>query len=121
MTNHTLAESFRCAAQGIITALKTERNMRIHFVAAVLVTLVGLIVHLTKQEWLIIIAAITFVLVSELINTAIEAAVDLVVDEYHPSAKIAKDAAAGAVLMSAVMAVIIGAIVFYPHLKELVR
>lgn len=105
--------SFVYAAQGIRQAFRSELNMKVHAGAAVLVLLCAGLLHLPPSSWLKLLLAITLVLSAELMNTAIEAVVDLVSPDYHPLAKIAKDTAAGAVLLTAVFAVITGIFVFY--------
>ena len=99
--------------------IRKERNMRIHCLAVILVTAAGTFFGLTAVEWCICLLLFGMVISLELVNTAVEAVVDLVTEEKKPLAKIAKDTAAGAVLFTAVMAVIIGCIIFIPHLLEL--
>lgn len=111
-----LRKSFYYAGCGIWTAIKEERNFRIHLVAALVVLGAAAYFRATKTEWLVILFAIAGMLALELVNTAIERVVDLVTKQYHPLAKAAKDAAAGAVFLFAVFSVIIGIIIFYPYL-----
>ena len=113
-----LGKSFGYAFEGIWTGIRKERNMRIHCLAVILVTAAGTFFGLTAMEWCICLL-LGMVISLELVNTAVEAVVDLVTEEKKPLAKIAKDTAAGAVLFTAVMAVIIGCIIFIPHLLEL--
>jgi undecaprenol kinase len=105
--------TFRYAAEGVMYALRTQVNMRIHVVVVLLVITAGAILRISRLDWLFVFVAIAIVTVAELINTAIEAAVDLISPDIHPLAKAAKDTAAGAVLLAAVFAVIIGIFVFY--------
>ncbi|MGP9042427.1 diacylglycerol kinase family protein [Cytobacillus kochii] len=112
----SLGSSFYFAFIGVITALKAERNLKIHFVMTVLVIFFGIIFELTKTEWLLISFAIAGMIALELMNTAIERVVDLVTTEQHPLAKQAKDIAAGAVLIYAVLTVIIGLSIFLPKI-----
>lgn len=114
-----LALSFRYALKGIATAFIKERNMKIHAVAVVLVVWAGFYFHIESTQWLILLLTIAFVIGLEMINTAIEALVDLVTEEYRRLAAIAKDVAAGAVLISSIIAVIIGLIIFVPYLTTL--
>ena len=107
---------FGYAFSGLWYALRTQRNARFHAVAALLVTLLGVFLHLSALEFAFLFVAITSVFIAEMFNTGIEVCVDLVTPEYHPLAKIAKDVAAGAVLVSAILAVIIGLFVLGPHL-----
>lgn len=113
--------TFRYAAEGVIYALRTQINMRIHVAAALLVIIAGLILRISRLDWLFVCVAMALVTVAELINTAVEAAVDLISPDIHPLAKAAKDTAAGAVLLAAVFAVIIGIFVFYRPLLALIR
>ncbi len=108
-----LLESFNWAFQGVVHALRSERNMWIHFGAAVLVLIASLFFALTRLEVVALFLAISLVLITEMLNTAIEHVVDLVTDELDPRAKIAKDVAAGAVLVSTVNALAIAYLVFY--------
>lgn len=114
-------KSFRFALEGLRYTVITQRNMRIHFLTALGVLLLSMYLHVSKSEILILFVTIILVLFAELINTAVESVVDLVTEEFHPLAKIAKDVAAGAVLLTAGLAVIVGISVFYPHLNSLFR
>lgn len=110
-----LMSSFRFAGNGLKLAF-LEPNMRIHIAAGTIVSAAGLIFSLTRLEWCIIIGVIAGMMALEIVNTAIEKAVDLVTKEYKPLAGMAKDLAAGAVLLYACAAVIIGLIIFIPKL-----
>lgn len=118
---HKLGKSFKYALEGIVYAIVTERNMRIHFVIALAVMVLSLLLGVNRWEALLLFVAITFVIIAELFNTAIESLVDIATDTYHPLAKIAKDVAAGAVFLSAGLALTIGAVVFLPHFFSLVQ
>ncbi|HET6455064.1 MAG TPA: diacylglycerol kinase [Armatimonadota bacterium] len=104
----TVLESFRYAIDGILDVFRTQKHMRFHFVTMVLVLLAALLFDLDKRDILILMFVISLVLIAEMFNTAIEAVVDMVVQSYHPLAKFAKDAAAGAVLIATVTAVLMG-------------
>jgi len=110
--SQSLFQSFNYAAEGIVHAVRTQRNLWLHFAvaAAVLVAAVGF--GASKLELAVLLLAITFVLVAELVNTAVEAAVDVASTSFDPMAKIAKDIAAGAVLIAALNAVAVGYLVF---------
>jgi len=108
----TLLDSFNYAFEGIIHVLRTQRNMRIHFAIAFLVIIVALIVNVTKLELIALLLAIAFVLIAEMMNTAVEAAIDIATTSFDPMAKLAKDIASGAVLIAAVNAVAVGYLVF---------
>ncbi|UII54915.1 diacylglycerol kinase family protein [Cytobacillus spongiae] len=108
--------SFSFAYEGIKTAIKNERNLQIHFIVSVLVIVFGIIYSISMTEWVFICMLIGGVISLELLNSAIERVVDLVTDEYHPLAKQAKDIAAGAVLIYAILSVIVGGIIFIPRI-----
>ncbi|WP_323372943.1 diacylglycerol kinase [Tumebacillus lacus] len=112
-------KSVSYAVEGMTHALTTQRNMRIHFAAAFAAMVLTLLLDVSKVEIVLIFFAIIWVIAAELFNTAIEAVVDLVTDDYHPLAKIAKDTAAAAVLIAAVHAVIVGFFVFFDKLLPL--
>jgi diacylglycerol kinase (ATP) len=111
-TSQSLLQSFNYATEGVIHALRTQRNLWIHFAIAVAVLIAALAFGVTKIELMVLLLAITFVLVAELVNTAIEAAVDVASTSFDPMAKLAKDIAAGAVLIAALNAVAVGYLVF---------
>ena len=111
-----LINSFKYAIEGIISSFKTERNMKIHVLAMIVVIALGLFFKLNKVEWCFIIIAIASVISAELFNTAIETVVDMVSPERNPKAKLAKDIAAGAVLVVAIGSAIIGFIIFGPQI-----
>lgn len=110
-------KSFRHALEGLAFVMRTQRNAWIHAAAAIVVALAGFTAGLTPQEWLWIILAIALVWIAEVFNTAFEHLCDVVQPEFHASVKAAKDVAAGAVLLAACAAVLIGALVFWPHLS----
>lgn len=93
--------------------------MRIHFISSIIVVLISFYFSITKIEWVFILFAIGGMFALELLNTAIERVVDLVTAEYHPLAKQAKDLAAGAVLIYAVLSVVIGIVIFLPYVLNL--
>ena len=107
-----ILDSFNYAFEGIIHVLRTQRNMRIHFALAVVVLVVALFVDVTKLELIALLISIAFVLVAEMFNTAIEGAIDVATTSFDPLAKLAKDIAAGAVLIAAINAVAVGYLVF---------
>jgi diacylglycerol kinase len=108
--------SFKYAGEGILMALKTEPNLKFHVFAGLLVYLLGLYFNITREDWITLIIVIGFVISLELTNTAIETVVNSFTEDIHPAAKKAKDVAAGAVLISAIMAAIVGVLVFYPYI-----
>ncbi len=111
-----LINSFSYALQGLREAFFSERNLQIHFFFSVIVIFCGFLFHITKVEWLIVLLLFGGMFAIEMLNTAIEKVVDLVTDEYHPLAKKAKDIAAGAVLIYAIISILVGLIIFLPYL-----
>lgn len=109
-------KSFQYAFQGLKTLLKTQHNAHIHLLATIVVVLAGFLLHVSKTDWALLLLAIALVWITEAINTAIEFVVDMVQPDYHPLAEKAKDVAAASVLIAALVAVIIGALVFLPLL-----
>lgn len=114
-----LIDSFNYAINGLLYALRTQRNMRIHFGFALIALLLSVLFDVSKVELLVLFFTISLVIVCELINTAVEAVVDLYTRRYHPLARIAKNVAAGAVLFSAVNAVIVGYLIFIDDITPL--
>ena len=108
----SILESFNFAFEGIIHVLRTQRNMRIHFAVAVLVLVAALISGVDKLELIALLLAIAFVLIAEMLNTAVEGAIDVATTSFDPMAKLAKDIAAGAVLIATAVAVAVGYLVF---------
>ena len=111
-----LINSFRYAIEGFISSFKTERNMKIHILAMIVVVLLGFYFKLNLVEWCFITISIALVIGAELFNTAIETIVDMISPEKNPKAKLAKDISAAAVLALAIGAVAIGAIIFIPKI-----
>jgi diacylglycerol kinase len=110
---------FGNAFSGLWHMLCTQRNARVHAVVAVLAIMAGAFLGISAVEFALTFVAISGVFITEIFNTALEACVDLASPQLHPLAKIAKDVAAGAVLVSAMLAVIIGLCIFGPHLWDL--
>ncbi len=110
--------SFRFAFAGLRYVLWSERNARIHLAIAILVLLVSAWLRLSALEWVLIIAAIALVFAGEMLNTVVELTVDMVTSELNPLAKRAKDVAAGAVLVAAIAAAIMGFIILGPRLWD---
>ena len=108
----SLIDSFNYAFEGIIHVLRTQRNLRIHFATAVAVLIAALYFDVTKIELIALLLSIAFVLVAEMINSAIEGAIDISTTSFDPNAKLAKDVAAGAVLIASANAVAVGYLVF---------
>lgn len=116
---HAFVRSFVYAGQGLWYALRTQRNMRVHAALAALAVTLGVVLRISPVEWALVFVAITGVVITEMINTVVEALVDLASPQHHPLAKVAKDVAAGAVLLNAMLAVVIALFVYVPHLWPL--
>lgn len=110
-----MRKSFGYAIKGIIELFAKEKNAQIHALAVILVTTLGFIVGISRYEWAIIVICFMVVIAAEGFNTSIEKVVDLVSPQYHPLARKAKDIAAGAVLITAIGAAIIGLIIFISY------
>lgn len=111
-------KSLMHALSGIKYAILKEHNMIIIITAMIVTTLLGLYFNITKIEWMFCILLFGLVSASEMINTAIEATIDLVTKEFHPLAKIAKDTASSATLIFSITSLIIGLIIFIPYIME---
>lgn len=111
MSNRDVIGPFRAAFEGIVHTFRTQRHMRIHLYVTLITVLGAMILNLRLREILVLMFIITFVLVAEMFNSAIEATVDLVSPNYHPLAKFAKDISAGAVLITTLMAIIVGSMI----------
>ena len=118
---HSTFSSFSYAFSGIRLALKNEPNIRVHFVVAILVAVVAYFLKFTHVEWIVLAFTIAFVLILELINTTLEEIVDMVSPGTRPQARVAKDVSAAAVLISALLAVVIGAFLFLPKILPLLN
>lgn len=116
MKKFKFLKSFNNAANGLVLVFKMERNMKIHFAIAGAVMILGLMFDLNKPEFVNLLTAIAIVLFAEMINTAIEYLVDATIKDFNPLAKVVKDIAAGAVLLTAFYAAIVGYLIFYDKL-----
>jgi diacylglycerol kinase len=112
---------FGFAFSGLWHAIRSQINMKVHITIAIIAIVLGIVLHVSAIEFALIFVAIAGVLIVEMFNTVIELYVDLASPSYHPLAKTAKDVAAGAVLLSAIMAIIIALFVFGPHLWALIH
>ena len=108
-------ESFVYAGRGIATLVRTQRNAWIHLLATATVTAAGFWVGLSRLEWALVVLSMVAVWTAEAINTAVEQLCDVASPEFHPRVRNAKDVAAGAVLLAAIGAAVVGALVFVPH------
>lgn len=111
-----IINSFKYAIQGICSSFKTEKNMKIHVLIMLVVILLGIILKINLTEWLICIILFGIVISAEMFNTAIETVVNMITEKQDPKAKLAKDIAAGAVLIVAISSAIIGLIIFIPKI-----
>ena len=112
---HKFLKSFVFAFKGIITTIISERNMRIHLIAAMAVITLGGYLKITKIEWCLLVLCIGLVMAAESFNSAIEWLTDLIKPELHPKAEKAKDAAAGAVLLVSIASAIVGLLIFWKY------
>jgi diacylglycerol kinase (ATP) len=117
-TTFAVFQSFNYAFEGVVHALRTQRNMRIHFAIATIVFVLAFVYDVTRVELMALVLAIAFVLIAEMVNTAVEATIDLSTPSFDPLAKIAKDLAAGAVLIASVTAVAVGYLVLADRLAD---
>lgn len=115
-----LENSFKYAFEGIYECFQNERNMKIHVVLLVITVIGGLFFHISLTEWLICLILFGLVLSAELVNTAIETTIDLCMPNIHPKAKIAKDTAAGGVLVLAIVSFMIACIIFIPKIVDFI-
>lgn len=117
MKRRSIIESFNYAVSGIIIALKTEKNMRIHYLIALSVITLSLFFDFSRTEFLLLLFAISLVVVAEMINTSLERVVDLITEDFHPLARLVKDVAAGAVLIATINSIVVGYLLFFDRLS----
>lgn len=116
-----LKKSFSYASQGLLYSFNENQNIKIHIIIAILVVIFGLVLGLTRYELFSVSLIIVLVISAEMINSAIEEVVNLLVDQHNEHAKIAKDVGAGMVLLISIFAIIVGAFIFLPHLLILLK
>lgn len=114
-----IIKAFNAAIEGILYTFKFERNMKIHYCVAAIVFIISLFCDFSKTDMLILLFSISLVIISEMFNTAIEKTIDMITDEYHVLAKIAKDVAAGGVLIATLNSVVVGYILFYYKITDI--
>ena len=119
--NKNFLEAWKNAFSGIVYAFKTQRNLRIQLVAGIIVVILGIVLKISSSEWAILSLAVFFVLGSEMMNTALEASVDLTTEEYHIKAKLAKDTAAGAVVLASINAVVVSYFLFADKIVQMFK
>ena len=107
------------AIEGIIYSVRTQRHMRYHLLSALSALLLSLVIGISRIEFIVLSMAVILVIVTEMLNTAIETAIDMISEEYHPKAKIAKDIAAGVVLVASIGAAILAYLILYPALRAM--
>jgi len=115
-----LVDSFNFAIDGMISALQNEKHMKVHILVAIIVVILAILTNSAKSEIMIISVSVSFVMITELINTSVEALVDLISPKRHPLAKLAKDVAAGAGLIAAINAICVGYLIFYDKLLNII-
>ncbi|MBS4536902.1 diacylglycerol kinase [Clostridium sp. D2Q-11] len=116
-----LIDSFNYAVEGIIYTLKTQRNMRIHFFMMIIILFLSLFFNFSKVELLLLFFAISLVIIAEMLNTAIEKTIDMFTEDFHPLAKIAKNVAAGAVLVAAMNSIMVGYLLFFYRINPFTK
>ena len=116
-----LINSFKYAIEGIVSSFKTERNMKIHIFIMILVIIAGIILKISALDWIILVIMIALVISAELFNTTFETVVDMITKERNEKAKLAKDIAAGAVLVLAIGSIIVGLIIFIPKILNFIK
>ena len=114
----SLRWSFTWAFEGIVYVLRTQRNMRIHMAAGLVALVLALLLGVTRLEFIAVLGAVSLVLIAEMVNTAVEAAIDALVTHYHPLVKVAKDVSAGAVLVATANALAVAYLVFYSRITD---
>lgn len=119
--NKSFIEAWKNAFCGIAHGFKTQRNLRIQLVIGIIVVVLGIILKINAIEWAILMLSVFLLLGTEMMNTAVEATVDLCTEEYHPKAKIAKDVAAGAVVLTALNAVLVFCFLFTDKIIQLFK
>lgn len=118
---HQLKKSFGYAFEGVWFAFRHNQNLRIHFAIAILVTLASVFFQVNPFEMGILGIMILLVIASEMINTALEQMVDLIINEHRKEAKIAKDVGAGMVLVTSLGSVVVGVLIFFPYILKLFK
>lgn len=116
---HSTKKSFKYAFNGAKTAFHREPNLRIHLFFAIFALIFGFLLEISPTEWVLLLFTIFFVIMLELINTVLEALVNVVSPNFHPEAKVAKDVSASAVLFAAIISVIVGLVIFGPKFIQL--
>lgn len=113
-----LLDSFNFAFEGIVYTLKTQRNMKIHFAIALAVLVLGLLTEISRIELILLLLTIVLVIITEMINTAVEKVVDMITEDFCPLARIAKNVAAGAVLVTALNSLLVGYFIFFNRIDK---
>jgi len=116
MKQHSMAESFNSAIEGFFYVIKTQKNMKFHFLAAVCMLLLAIYLRIPFVQILILCGTISLVLIMEMVNTAVEHTIDMVMETFHPLARVIKDIMAGSVLIAALNAFVIGYVIFQQRL-----
>lgn len=119
MRSASVIASFGYAFEGARYAFRTQRNLKLHCVITLLVIIAGFLLRISLDQWTVLAVVVGLVFQTELTNTAVEAIVDRVSPEYHTLSKVAKDCSAAAVLVTAIAAVVVGALIFLPRILAL--
>ena len=117
---HRFFNSVNYSVAGLRYAYKNEQSMTIHISITLTIIILGILLHITRLEWIICIFLLGMIMATELINTALEAVVDLITQDYHPLAKVAKDTASAAVFVFSIIAAIVGLLIFVPHFINII-
>jgi diacylglycerol kinase len=115
----TISYAFKVAFRGIGSFFRTERNGKIHLAISIFVVILSTLLKISATEWMFVLMSIAIVIVSEMLNTAVEKVCDLISKTDHPEIKMIKDISAGAVLFASIMSIFIGCIIFLPKLFSL--
>jgi len=118
--NQSWGATFKHAHEGCVYAFRTQRNFKVHILLALIAMFLAIVLQLSLARFTLLVIGIVFGLSIEMINTAVEKTVDLVTDQYHPTAKIAKDVSAGAMLVASIGLLVLGALLFIPPLWQII-
>lgn len=116
---NSFQKSFYCALRGLKYVVKNERNFRVELIVAIFITFLAIVFNIKIWEFIVIIFLVTWVLVTELINTVVERVVDILEPRVHPYARLIKDIMAGVVLISSMMSILVGGLIFLPYFFKL--
>lgn len=119
--NKNFLEALKNSLNGLFYSVKTQKNLKIQLIIAILVIIISVVLKISKIEMIFICISVCFVIFAEVVNTAVEKTVDLITQKYNENAKIAKDVAAGAVIISAINSIIVGLIIFGDKIINVIK